>query len=68
MKLSKQKLTALKKASKGNLAEIAELSGVSISTVSNVLNGRTNNEKVIKSAIAVRNIKIEERKAIEAEI
>jgi len=68
MKLSKQKLTALKKASKGNLAEIAELSGVSISTVSNVLNGRTNNEKVIKSAIAVRNIKIEERKSIEAEI
>lgn len=68
MKLSKQKLNALKKACKGNLAQIAEVSSTSISTVSNVLAGKTNNEAVIKAAIAVRNMKVEERKALEEQI
>lgn len=65
MKLSKQKLNALKKACKGSTAQIAEVSGTSISTVSNVLNGRTHNEDVIRAAVKVRDMKIAEYKELE---
>lgn len=68
MKISKTKLQALKRAVKGNLAQVAEVSETSLSTVSNVLAGKTNNEKVIKAALQVREMLIEERKALETQI
>lgn len=65
MKISKKKLNELKSACKGNIQEIADHAGVSISTVSNVLNGRTHNEAVIRSAVKVRDMKIAERQELE---
>lgn len=65
MKISKKKLNELKSACKGNIQEISDHAGVSISTVSNVLNGRTHNEAVIRSAVKVRDMKIAERQELE---
>lgn len=63
-KLPKRKLNALKVACSGNMGYIAELCGCNQSTVYRVLNGQTNNHKVIDTAIEVRrllDIKLKEK-------
>lgn len=63
-KPSKRKLDSLKRACSGNMAYIAERCGCNQSTVYRVLNGQTNNHKVIDEAIEVRrllDIKLKEK-------
>ncbi len=53
-KLSKRKLTALKKELAGNIGYIANECNCSASSVYSVLNGTFSNDKVISKCIEVR--------------
>ena len=63
--MEKSKLNKLKKGIRGHQKKVAELSGVSITTVSRVLNGDFENDEVIRTAINVRNIVLENRRQLE---